>query len=292
MNNKLYTVICGFLMGIADSMPGVSGSTIAYIMGIYDTFISSIDSVRNGTKRKKALNILVKIGIGWIFGFLLSVVFISTIIEQNIYTVSSMFIGFTLVAIPLTIKSEIPNFWQGYKNLFYTFLGIIIVIFLMQIGTIFGLDNVNQSIQNPTLGVYLYCFISASVSMGAMLLPGISGSSMLLILGIYYPIIIAIKETLKLNFQYIPVLFIVSIGLFFGLFVFAKIFKELFEKNRKKTFYLIEGLLLGSVWPIILSPTTVSSTNDKLNLSNFSILGFSFGIFLLFILEIYRKNKK
>ena len=88
-------------MALADSVPGVSGGTVAFLLGFYDRFIGSIDDLITGDKAKKkeAFFFLVKLGIGWICGFILAVLVLSSVFESHIYYISSLFIGFIIFAI-------------------------------------------------------------------------------------------------------------------------------------------------------------------------------------------------
>ena len=106
--------IRGFFMAMADSVPGVSGGTIAFIMGFYDKFILSINNLIYGKKEEKleALIFLAKIGIGWIVGIVLSVLFIASVFEEHIYQISSLFIGLIIAAIPFIILQEKETFKQ------------------------------------------------------------------------------------------------------------------------------------------------------------------------------------
>ena len=116
--------IRGFCMALADSVPGVSGGTIAFILGFYDYFVNALHNLisKDKTKRLKALKYLSKIGIGWIVGFILSVLFITSIFEKNIYEINSLFLGFIIASIPLIIKSErkilIENYLLNFNNYF------------------------------------------------------------------------------------------------------------------------------------------------------------------------------
>ena len=95
-------------MALADSVPGVSGGTIAFILGFYEDFVNSLNSIISGEKsdRIKAFKFISKIGIGWVVGFTLSVLFITSIFENNIYEINSLFLGFIIASIPLIVKSE------------------------------------------------------------------------------------------------------------------------------------------------------------------------------------------
>ena len=106
--NNLLNFIRGFCMALADSVPGVSGGTIAFLLGFYDKFINSLDHLISGTKeeRKEAIIFLIKIGIGWVAGFVLAMLVLASIFESHIYLISSMFLGFVLFSIPLVAMEE------------------------------------------------------------------------------------------------------------------------------------------------------------------------------------------
>ena len=102
----IINIIRGFCMALADSVPGVSGGTIAFVLGFYDKFINSLDDLAFGSKqkKKKALSFLVKLGIGWGIGMILAVLVLTNLFESHIYSVSSLFIGFIIFSIPIIIK--------------------------------------------------------------------------------------------------------------------------------------------------------------------------------------------
>ena len=102
--------IRGFLMATADSVPGVSGGTIAFVLGFYDKFIGSINDLISGSKEERieAITFLAKIGVGWIVGLVLSVLFIASIFEEHIYSISSVFLGLDE---PLLTNTNLHNFW-------------------------------------------------------------------------------------------------------------------------------------------------------------------------------------
>ena len=90
--------IRGFCMALADSVPGVSGGTIAFILGFYDDFVNALNNLifSNKNGRIKSFKFLSKIGIGWVTGFILSVSFVTKIFEKNIYEINSLFLGFII----------------------------------------------------------------------------------------------------------------------------------------------------------------------------------------------------
>ena len=121
--------IRGFCMALADSVPGVSGGTIAFLLGFYDKFIDSIDDLLTGTKeeRKDAFVFLIKLGIGWISGFVIAVLILTSVFESHIYYISSLFIGFIIFAIPIVIKEEKKCLGTNKKAIPFVLLGIAVV---------------------------------------------------------------------------------------------------------------------------------------------------------------------
>ena len=99
-------LICGFFMALADSVPGVSGGTIAFLLGQYDDFINSLHYFVIGTikQRIKAIKFLLQLGIGWIVGFVLAVLILTAVFQSHIYQISSLFLGFIVFSIPIVIK--------------------------------------------------------------------------------------------------------------------------------------------------------------------------------------------
>lgn len=281
--------IDGFCMALADSVPGVSGGTIAFLLGFYDNFINSLDDLMRGKmkEKKKALQYLIKIGIGWVVGFGLSATVLSNLFSTKVYLMSSLFLGFIIAAIPLVIRDEIDSVKGKYKNIIFAILGIILVVGISVITQVGGL-NVDTS--NLTLMTALYVFICAGVAITAMVLPGVSGSTLLLIFGLYAPIMDAIKNLLHFNFSYLPIIIIFGLGILVGIISFVKLVRICLSKYRSQTIYVIIGMMIGSLYAIVLGPTTIKDANfEMLNFSNFSILFFILGIVIIIGLEFLKK---
>ncbi len=278
--------IRGFCMALADSVPGVSGGTIAFILGFYDKFINSLDDLAFGDskKKKKALFFLVKLGIGWIIGMVLAVLVLTNLFESHIYQVSSVFIGFILFSIPLIVKEEKESLKGKYHNLIFTLIGIAIVALITYFNPISGESHV-VDISKLNVGLALYMFVAAMVSISAMVLPGISGSTLLLIFGLYIPIISAIKEFLHFNFSYVPALFVFGLGVLFGIVLVIRLIKIALKKYRSQSIYCILGLMIGSIYAIIMGPTTLNEATAPLSISTFSILFFILGGAIILGLE-------
>lgn len=286
MNKIIY--LTGLLMAMADSVPGVSGGTIAFILGVYDELISNIYNLKNPLKRAASLKFISKLGLGWIIGFISAIMLISGLVESHAYVISSTFLGFIIASIPLTIKEEHASLKGKYQYLIFTVIGVIIVSLISYFG-----QHITTGSQGLTPGIlsYLYVFIVGILAICSMLLPGISGSTILVIFGIYFSIINYIKEFLTLNFDNVGFLLALGFGILFGAFAFINVINYLFNNYRAQTIYTIEGLMIGSLYPIILGPTTIQThTYHALSFDTFSIIGFIIGIGIISTLAIIKKK--
>ena len=278
--------IRGLFMALADSVPGVSGGTIAFIMGFYDKFINSLDGLIYGDKKtkKESLIFLIKLGIGWIFGMILASLILSSLFEKNIYEISSLFLGFIIFSIPLIIKEEKEELKGKYKNILFTIIGIILVIIITKLNPVSSKESV-VDITHLNIGLIFYIILAGMLAISAMVLPGISGSTLLLIFGLYISILTGIKETLHFNLSYLPALIVFGIGVIIGILSIVKLIKKALKKYRSATIYLVVGLMLGSIYAIIQGPTTLEVPRNPLSLNTFSILFFIIGAFIIIGLD-------
>lgn len=222
--------IGGFCMALADSVPGVSGGTVAFIMGFYDQFIGSVHDLAFGKMedKKKAIAYLIKLGIGWIIGMGLAVVILSALFESHIYVVSSLFIGFIAGAIPLIIREEREGFKQFGKGILFLILGIVLVAGITWLNGRAGTSSMDLS--HFQLGNAIKLFFIGMIAISAMFLPGISGSTLLLIFGVYIPVISAIRAALGLQLSYVPNLIFFGLGIVAGACSVVKIIKVCLER--------------------------------------------------------------
>ena len=169
-------------MALADSVPGVSGGTIAFLLGFYDSFINSLNDImgRDNAKRKKAFFFLIKLGVGWVIGMLLAVSVLANVFESGIYKVSSLFLGFIILAIPVMIMEEKESIKGKYYNIVWAVIGIDIVV---------GISLINPSgsgadVSHMNIGTVIFVVLAGMCAISAMVLPGISGSTILLTFGL------------------------------------------------------------------------------------------------------------
>ena len=271
-------------MALADSVPGVSGGTIAFLLGFYDTFIESLNDLmgRDNGRRKAAFLFLVKLGVGWVIGFCMSVLILSSLFEVHIYRISSLFLGLTLFAIPMVIREEKEVLKGRYGNIAFTIIGVLLVFGITYFNPSGG-EGISVSVEHLSLGLVVYVFFTAMIAITAMVLPGISGSTLLLIFGLYVPIIGAVKEFLHMNMDYFPILMVFGLGVVTGIVGIIKIIKMCLERFRSQTIYAIIGLMTGSLYAI-----TMDVPRAPMSPSTFSILFFILGGVILAGLEFLK----
>ncbi len=236
-------------MGAADVVPGVSGGTIAFITGIYEELLHSISSVRLSlfTTWKtegflaawKQLNgkFLIVLLAG-IFTSIFSLAqVISYMLENKAVMLWAFFFGLVLASVWLVGK-EVGK-WKGIHWIL-AILGATIAWWIT------SLPPLSVKFDNGSMGDYFYLFLSGMIAICAMILPGISGSFILLILGSYTKAINAVKE---LDVAKIAVF---AAGAIIGLLAFSRVLNYLFEKFRAQTIAVLTGFLVGSlnkIWP-------------------------------------------
>ena len=270
-------MVRGFCMALADSVPGVSGGTIAFVLGFYDEFISSLYVLTHGSRelKREGIRFLAKLGMGWFIGMGSSVLVIASLFTSRIYELSSLFLGFSIFSLPLIIKEE-KECLRRTSRIIYMILGIVLVLVIAAVNPTGGQGtNVEIAHLTPFLGGYI--FVCAAIAICAMVLPGISGSTMLLIFGLYVPIISAIKEFLHMNLSYFPVLCIFGCGVLAGIVGIIKLVKNALDNHRAAMVYFILGLMLGSLYAIAQGPTTLKVPQPAMTWETFHIFWFLMG---------------
>ena len=262
-------------MALADSVPGVSGGTIAFILGFYDRFLDSLHALfgKDRTARKDALCYLAKLGTGWSIGMIACVLVLSGLIEKNIYFMSSLFLGLTLASLPFIILAERP----ALKNLRATpfaLLGAAVVVglTLLRSGTS-ALGSVHFSSLLPLSLLYIF----------------LSGSSILLIAGVYLPTVQAIKAFLSLVFSVVLGLCALGFGVIAGVGLSVHGIRTALRKYRSQMVWLILGLMLGSTYAIANGPASLSSPLPPLDITSFHVPAFLLGVAILLGLEFSKK---
>ena len=281
----LITAIDGFCMALADSVPGVSGSTVAYLLGFYECFINSLHDLAGGSaqNRRKGLVYLLRLGTGWVTGMGLSVLFLAKTFETDIYFLCSLFFGLTAVSIPFIIVRERAVLAGRYRNLVYAAAGMLIV-YAVSVSPLAGYAGV-LDFHALAPARYPFLFASGILAVSAMLLPGISGSTFLLILGVYLPAVTAVRDLIHLDAAVVPGLLALVSGIAAGAVISVRFIRLAIMKYRSAVTYLILGLVAGSLYAIQNGPATLAVPHAPLSAANFSVPGFFLGAVVLSGLE-------
>lgn len=284
--------IRGFCMALADSVPGVSGGTIAFLLGFYDQFIGSLDDLISGRmeQKKNALLFLIKLGIGWVCGMVSAILVLTSVFESHIYAISSLFIGFIIFAIPIVAREEKETLLSKISAALFLPVGIAIVVAITYFNPVAGGTSMDLGQLDIRLGIYV--FLAGMIAISAMVLPGISGSTLLLIMGLYLPVITAIKDILHLDFSAFWTVFIFGCGVLAGALSVVKIIRAALDRFRPQTIYLIIGLMLGSIYAVIKGPQTLDTPQPAMTLTTFSILFFFIGGIIILALQAMKNIRE
>ena len=226
----LKDILIGIIIGAGKIIPGVSGSVLAITLGVYEKIIHSINNI---FKDYKNIYYLTKLGVG----IIISILFLSRIIIyflSNYYTYTIfVFVGLILGS----IKSITTN--TNFKYSYLTILSFIIIVIL-------GLININSNNHNGIL----YYLLSGFIESVSSIIPGISGTALLMLLGTYNMVIDIFSNIININYLVSNINIVIPfiIGILVGLIISIKLINYLFSKYKTLTYNIILGLLLGSIF--------------------------------------------
>ena len=287
-NFSYYLVLTlkGMAMGAADAVPGISGGTIALLLGIYEKLINTIGNINisllkdlksNGFTyfwQKLNGNFLLSLIIGIGISLITFVKITAYLFDKYPILIWSFFLGLVLATIYVIYK--LIKSWN-YINIIFVIIATLISFYLTKINAI---DNINISLS--------YILICGIIAASAMIIPGISGALILVILGLYSTIINAVN-----NLEFDKIITFTS-GAIIGLLSFSKIIKWMFSKNSSLTYSILLGFVIGSlskVWPwkSELGQNILPSSYIGENYLFYSIILISIGFLLIFSLEKIQK---
>lgn len=269
MKNNLMLTLKGLAIGIANVIPGVSGGTIAVLLGVYEELTESIGNFLTASWKKKMeySRFLFFLGIGAIVGILAFASLVKYSITNYPKITAGIFTLLIIPTIPLITKGENRT---KTRNIVFFFIGALITgLFILLDYKLGGRNGVTTGVTFNT-GYYIKLAICGAIAAGAMIIPGISGSLLLLMLGEYYNVLAYVSSFKNLigNFKDIsksglslstifsdvsilPLTFF-SLGIIIGLIVIAKIINYLLKRWRSETLFFITGLVVVSIFQIWL----------------------------------------
>lgn len=240
MKENIMLTIKGFFMGIANIIPGVSGGTLAITMGIYERLIEAISHFFG--KLKENIKFLIPVGIGAILSIILGSKVIGYSLDSFPLPTILFFTGLILGGIPMLYKKVKGNFKISNVIIFMITFAFIIGIMFLKTGKEVSFETMN-------VGSYFMLFIVGVIAAATMIIPGISGSFMLMVMGYYKPILNTINDFT--SFQNIGenllILIPFGLGILVGFVGIAKIIEILFKKAEVPTYFGIIGFVLASI---------------------------------------------
>jgi putative membrane protein len=286
-NIKLY--FKGMAMGIADAFPGISGGTMALILGVYKELVNSISIINFSlfkTFKKEGLREFWKKLNGTFLVILFSGIISSLVVFMNLASflidnfpilIWSFFLGLVSASIYIILKpTDLFDFNNKNKHILKNWFLLISSFYVSYLLTSLPeINNLNENI--------LFIFFAGFIASCAMILPGISGSYILVILGLYKTMS---KALINIELDKIVIF---GFGVILGLTSFSKVVKWGFDKFPNKILIMMTGLIIGSIhklWPWKLNEINVLPKNySEYNYLLESIVLFIIGFFLIFLLE-------
>lgn len=256
----------GIVIGASDVVPGVSGGTIAVLLGIYDRLIEAINGIFS-KGWKNHIGFLIPLG----GGMALSIFSLSRLIEwllaNHMIPTYFFFLGLIIGILPL-LFNEIDvkrNFLL--RHYIFLLIGVIVMTLLL-----FVKESTPAVITDISLSTYILLFVSGFLGSSAMILPGISGSMVLLMIGVY-PTVISAISNLQIN-----IIFVTGLGILVGFIVMSKIINYFLYRFKAATFAIIIGMVIGSIFVIF-----PGWPNHSITLL-ISVVTFAVGLFVAYIL--------
>jgi len=250
MNNKITLALKGAAMGIAEVIPGVSGGTIAFITGIYETLINSIKAIGPGlvtTFKEDGVSgvweevngsFLVNLAVGMVAGIVIGVFGVTHILETYPVLLWAFFFGL-IIASAIYIGKQV-NKW-GLPQIACLLAGIAIAYYI----TIAAPSEGNTALW--------FVFLSGAIAISALILPGISGSFILLLMGMYTIVLQTVRGVLNdFNVEGLIIMGVFSMGCLIGLMTFSRLLSWTFKNYHNATMAALTGFMIGSlnkIWP-------------------------------------------
>ena len=247
------SILKGMVIGIANIVPGVSGGTMMVSMGIYDKLIHCITHLFS--EFKKSVAFLFPIAIGMLAAIAGSAVGLTWLFEHFPIQTNLLFIGLILGGLPAIWKNVKGNRLKvGHVIAALLFFGMVVGLAAM------GETEGTAADLSFNLVNVLLLFLVGIVAAATMVIPGVSGSMILLVIGYYNPIVATIKEFVEALVSFnMPeilrccgILIPMGIGIIVGIFVIAKIIEIIFEKFPLQAFWAIIGLIVASPFAILM----------------------------------------
>lgn len=257
--NFLFDIIKGMLIGVANIIPGVSGGTMMVSMGVYEKIIGVVNNLFKDIK--KSILTLLPLGIGMVLGIAVFSFVIPWCLEVYPLPTCLCFIGLIMGGVPAILKPAKESLQKEGKSISLPHIVAFAAFFALAVGMA-ALNETETSSANfeLSLGFMILIFLVGVIAAATMVIPGVSGSLVLMILGFYGGIMASISGAISAVFAfdfvqilyYIGILAPFGIGVIVGIFAVAKLIEFLFAKFPSVTYCGIFGLIVASPIAIII----------------------------------------
>lgn len=272
--NFIKDFIKGGVIGIANIVPGVSGGTLALMLGVYNKLLEAISGLFKHFK--KSIKVLLPILLGCAFGIIAFSFVITYLKDNHPFPMSMSFIGLIVGSLPMLFmcfkKAEKQSSEKGGKSGARMAMSILLFVFFLAGSIFLSMSGTKDQTHDISLFTVVMFFLMGMIASAAMIIPGISGSMIMMILGYYFEIVGAVKDfvhALKdFNVDKIletcKILVPFGIGVLLGIFLVAKLIKWLLEKHPAPTYASILGLIVASPVSIFIKVEFFEGSLDVL----------------------------
>jgi len=249
MKEKLILFIKGIVLGVAFVIPGVSGGTLAVLMGIYEELIEAASNFyKSIADFKKYFMYLLPIGLGIIFSVAVFAKLIKFGLDKAPIITILIFLGMIIGGIPALVRN-VKGTKINLKDMTLMLVGLIIVISML----IFHKSNSNVVLTNMSITGYITLLLVGAIAAVTMVVPGISGSFTLMLIGYYEPILNLVNDitSFKNLGPNLILIFTFMLGVFIGIIFISKIIEWCLKHYKRETYYAIIGFVLSSIISVI-----------------------------------------
>lgn len=265
MKNKLLDIFKGFLIGFDSTIPGFSIGTLAILLNIYERLIDDFSEIVHHPW--KIIKKDIFLALGFIIGFILNIFVVTFLLTHVPLQTVSFFVGLVIVSIPQTYKNAKKEKIR-VRDVISFILSLALIIFISLLNT--G----ETKVVSLSFVFLLMMFLMGAIGSGTMIIPGVSGSLIIMAFGYYDTIMILLNDVMNsiIHFEFtnfgtnILSLLVFIIGVIFGIIFIAKLIKFLLKKYPSSVYFGILGLLIGS--PFAIYYLTMTNESYVINYSS------------------------
>ncbi|OAA31406.1 hypothetical protein AT15_07885 [Kosmotoga arenicorallina S304] len=274
----MFNSVIGFLMGIANLIPGVSAGTVALLGGIYDRLIHAISDFLSFKASKREIIFLLEIAAGVIIGIIGFSRLVEIIIVNYPSATYGFFTGLVVGGIP-SVFSQAGTEKKSKSHWIAFFIGAFFVLSLAFFGK--AVNGTEKSLLEHSAARLSYDVLAGMLGSSSMILPGISGAFILLLLGEYHRAIAAI------NAHDLYIITAIGSGIIIGIVFMSKALNFLIERKKVATFMFLAGLMSGSIPDLLFRPVVPNIIRMSLGI----VAGIVFSLYFLRVGKKIQKNR-